>query len=55
MAKDADLKDIEERLRKLEVAMAVHGLKIGAIVAAMVAFGGILWNVLVKKIGEIFS
>ena len=35
------LDDHEKRLQRVETAVTVHGLKIGAIVAAIMAFGGI--------------
>ena len=48
---DAKLGDHERRLQKLETAVTVHGLKIGAIVAAIMAFGGITWNVIKDQLG----
>ena len=47
MAKDVErlegeLKELEERLRKLETAVAIHGLKVGAITILLVTlFSGI--------------
>jgi len=45
------LDDHEKRLQKLETAVTVHGIKIGAIVAAIMAFGGITWNVIKEYLG----
>ena len=45
------LGDHERRLQKLETAVTVHGLKIGAIVATIMAFGGIIWNVIKDQLG----
>lgn len=45
------LDDHEKRLQQLETAVTVHGLKIGAIVTVIMAFGGITWNVIKDYLG----
>lgn len=45
------LSDHEKRIQRLETAVAIHGWKIGAIVAVMMAFGGITWSALKDFLG----
>lgn len=44
------LNDHEKRLRRLETTIAVQGWKIGAIVAVIMAFGTLTWQVAVDKV-----
>lgn len=46
------LSDHEKRIRGLETVVAVQGWKIGAIVAVMVAFGGITINVVKQHLAD---
>lgn len=45
------LDDHETRIRNLEKSVAAHGLKIGAIVAVLMAFGSVTWNVIKDALG----
>lgn len=47
----AKLDDHELRIRNLEKAVTVHGMKIGAIVAVIMAFGSVTWNVIKDTLG----
>lgn len=58
MAKDVerlenDIKKIEERLRRIETAVAIHGLKVGAITLLLVTFFSSIGAIVSHKIASI--
>jgi hypothetical protein len=54
MAKDDDrIEKLEERIRKLEVALAVQGLKVGAITILLVTFFSGIGAILSHKLTSI--
>lgn len=52
---DAQLDGHEKRIQRLETSITVQGWKIGAIVAVMMAFGGITWSVIKVKLQQVLG